>query len=115
LLDLGAPGVAYSVMCRTVLTTTAMTERPYVSKSKFLWGAQCKKLLWYAYNAKDQIPEPDAATQAIFDQGHEVGALAKSLCPGGIIVAYAVTGAPLKNFRLTKYEYEDAVRNADAT
>ena len=46
-----------------------------MSKSKFLWGSQCKNLLWYAYNAKDQIPEPDAAQQAIFDQGHEVGAL----------------------------------------
>ena len=78
-------------MARTVLNTTASAERPYVSKSKFLWGAQCRKLLWYAYNAKDQIPEPDAATQAIFDQGHEVGALAKSLYPGGIEVSAEVT------------------------
>jgi hypothetical protein len=68
-------------MRRTALTTTASAERPYISKSKFLWGSQCKKLLWYAYNAKDQIPEPEAAQQAIFDQGHEVGALAKSLYP----------------------------------
>jgi hypothetical protein len=75
-------------MARSILTTTATLERPYVSKSKFLWGGQCRKLLWYAYNAKDQIPEPDAATQAIFDQGHEVGALAKVLYPVGIIVAY---------------------------
>ncbi|MGO8926193.1 MAG: hypothetical protein ACLQU3_04785 [Limisphaerales bacterium] len=100
-------------MARTALNTTASAERPYVSKSKFLWGAQCRKLLWIAYNAKDQIPEPDAATQAIFDQGHEVGALAKALYPGGIIVAYALTGAPLKNSRLTKYESEDAAANAD--
>ena len=68
------------------MTTTTATEKPLISKSKFLWGSQCRKLLWYAYNAKDQIPEPDAATQAIFDQGHEVGALAKSLYPGGIEV-----------------------------
>jgi hypothetical protein len=26
-----------------------------------------------AFNQKDLIPAPDAATQAIFDQGHEVG------------------------------------------
>ena len=77
-------------MARSVLTTTT-TDRPYVSKSKFLWGRQCKKLLWYAYNAKDQIPEPDAAQQAIFDQGHEVGALAKSLYPGGIEVSADAT------------------------
>ena len=78
-------------MRRTALTTTASAERPYISKSKFLWGSQCKKLLWYAYNAKDQIPEPEAAQQAIFDQGHEVGALAKSLYPGGIEVSADVT------------------------
>jgi hypothetical protein len=78
-------------MGRTALNTTATTERPYVSKSKFLWGHQCRKLLWYAYNAKDQIPEPDAAQQAIFDQGHEVGALAKLLYPGGIEVGADAT------------------------
>ena len=48
----------------------------YVSKSRFLWGLQCPKLLWHAYNAKDLIPEADAQQRAVFDQGHEVGALA---------------------------------------
>lgn len=69
----------------------ATDERRYISKSKFLWGSQCKKLLWYAYNAKSEIPEPDAAQQVVFDQGHEVGALAKSLYPGGIEVSADVT------------------------
>ena len=78
-------------MARSILTNTATVGRPYLSKSKFLWGSQCRKLLWYAYNAKDQIPEPDAAQQAIFDQGHEVGALAKSLHSGGIEVSAGVT------------------------
>ena len=62
-------------MARTTLTAAARTARPVVSKSKFLNGQQCAKLLWYTFNAKDQIPAPDASTQAIFDQGHEVGAL----------------------------------------
>jgi hypothetical protein len=75
-------------MGRAVLTTT---ERPYISKSKFLQGIQCKKLLWAAYNAKDQIPEPGAEQQAIFDQGHEVGALAKQMFPNGIEVGEGVT------------------------
>jgi len=74
---------------RSVINSTA--ERLYLSKSKFLSGHQCHKLLWNVYNAKDQIPEPDAAQQAIFDQGHEVGALAKSLYPGGIEVSADVT------------------------
>jgi len=47
-------------------------------------GRQCSKLLWFRYNAKDQIPQPDEAQQAVFDQGHEVGELAKQLFPGGI-------------------------------
>jgi hypothetical protein len=60
---------------------------PFLSKSKYLNGLQCHKLLWFYYNAKDQIPGFDAQTQAIFDQGHLVGELAKKLYPGGIEVA----------------------------
>jgi hypothetical protein len=63
---------------------------PFLSKSKYLAGLQCHKLLWYYYNAKEQIPAFDAQTQAIFDQGHLVGELAKSLYPGGIEIAGAV-------------------------
>jgi len=59
-----------------------------ISKSKYLNGLQCPKLLWTQFNAKDQIPAFDAATQAIFDQGHEVGRLAQSLYPGGTEVAW---------------------------
>ncbi|HZM05823.1 MAG TPA: hypothetical protein VFC44_22715 [Candidatus Saccharimonadales bacterium] len=72
-------------MARSIPNTP--TGKLLISKSKFLWGSQCKKLLWYAYNAKDQIPEASATQQAIFDQGHEVGALAKTLYPGGIEVS----------------------------
>ena len=59
---------------------------PFLSKSKYLIGLQCPKLLWYNYNAKDQIPPIDPRTQSIFDQGHEVGNLAQSLFPEGIKV-----------------------------
>ena len=50
-------------------------------------GLQCQKLLWFRYNAKDQIPAPDEATQAVFDQGTEVGEFARSLFPDGLVVA----------------------------
>ena len=66
------------------MTTAFTSTAPYISKSKFLSGLQCRKLLWNVYNAKHLIPEPDAQTQAIFDQGHQVGKLAKQLFPGGI-------------------------------
>jgi hypothetical protein len=62
---------------------------PFISKSKYLNGLQCHKLLWFYYNAKDQIPAFDAQTQAIFDQGHLVGELAKKLYPNGIEIAGA--------------------------
>lgn len=54
-----------------------------LSKTKYLAGLQCPKLLWMHYHAKEQFPPLDASTQAIFDQGHEVTALARSLFPGG--------------------------------
>jgi len=58
----------------------------FLSKSKYIAGLQCSKLLWYNYNARDQIPPYDEATQAIFEQGHQVGELAKTLFPGGVEV-----------------------------
>ena len=51
----------------------------FISKSKYLAGRQCAKLLWHHYNAKDLIPETGASLQAIFDQGHAVGELAKQI------------------------------------
>jgi hypothetical protein len=72
-------------MDHATLTTT--TGRFTISKSKFLAGSQCKKLLWHAVNAPDQIPEPDAEQEAILEQGKLVGALARSLYPSGIEVS----------------------------
>lgn len=57
-----------------------------ISKSKYLAGLQCPKLLWYFYNAKDEMPGHSARTQALFDQGHDVGAYARRLFPDGILV-----------------------------
>jgi hypothetical protein len=59
---------------------------PVISKSRYLAGLQCPKLLWHHYNAKDLLPAPDAAKQAIFDQGHLVGARARNLFPGGVLL-----------------------------
>ncbi len=60
-----------------------------ISKSKYVTGLQCLKLLWTQYNDREAIPPPDAATQAKFDTGHEVGDLAKDLFPGGIEIAWS--------------------------
>lgn len=55
-----------------------------LSKSSYLNGLQCLKYLWTSFHEPDKIAEPDVATQYVFDQGHEVGKLAKKLFPGGI-------------------------------
>ena len=75
----------------TVGGTLGGAERPLISKSQYLRGLQCRKLLWHAYRARHLIPKPDALTQAVFDQGHEVGHLAKMLFPDGIEVGVGIT------------------------
>ena len=55
-----------------------------LSKSKYLNGLQCLKYLWLLYNDPDKIPTFDESTLRIFDQGHQVGELAKRLFPDGI-------------------------------
>jgi hypothetical protein len=57
-----------------------------ILKSRFLAGRQCTKLLWHLAKAPAELPAVDAATQTIFDQGAEVGRLARTLFPGGILI-----------------------------
>lgn len=56
----------------------------FLSKTKYLEGLQCPKLLWYEYNRKQDIPEIDARAQAIMEEGLRVGRLAQELFPGGL-------------------------------
>ena len=64
-----------------------------LSKSTYVQGLQCQKLLWFRYNAKDQLQRPGSLAQAIFDQGHAVGDWAKRRFPDGLEV-----GAGTKDF-----------------
>ena len=59
----------------------------FLSKTKYLEGLKCHKLVWYEYNRKEDLPEIDAATQFIMDQGNIVGELAQTLFPGGIVLS----------------------------
>lgn len=61
-----------------------MTTR--ISKSRFVAGSQCLKRLYWQVHAPELAAEPDAASEAIIQQGHEVGILARQLFPGGIEV-----------------------------
>jgi len=55
-----------------------------LSKSKYISGLQCPKLLWIQINEPESISELDAVTQYLFNQGHQVGEYAKQLFPDGI-------------------------------
>jgi len=56
-------------------------KRQLLTKSAFLSGLQCDKLLWMYQNQRDLIPEVDEATLAVMRQGHRVGDLVSSLPP----------------------------------
>ncbi|MFC1965588.1 DUF2779 domain-containing protein [Chloroflexota bacterium] len=62
-------------------------KQELLSKSKYLIGLQCPKLLWLQINDPKQLPQVDLSTQFIFDQGHVVGELAKKLFLGGTDVS----------------------------
>lgn len=58
----------------------------HLSKSKYVSGLQCQKRLWLEINDPDKAPSISASQQRIFDQGQEVGALAREQFPGGLLI-----------------------------
>lgn len=75
-----------------------MSPRP-LSKSRYLNGLQCLKYLWTSFHEPRKITEPDAATQHVFEQGHEVGELAKKLFSDGVNIP---SGDFMGNIRQTR-------------
>jgi len=62
------------------------TSQVLLSKSRYTAGLQCPRRLWLGRHRPDVAAEPDAARQAIFEMGHEVGVAAHALFPGGVLV-----------------------------
>jgi hypothetical protein len=60
-----------------------------LSKSRYCHGLQCIRRLWWEVH-EPEAPElvPDPRRQAIFDRGHEVGALARERFPGGVLLDF---------------------------
>ena len=65
-----------------------------LSKSRFMAGHQCHLRLWYDVHERHLRTPVDAAQQAIFDTGHEVGDLARERYPGGHLVAHDYRNIP---------------------
>lgn len=57
---------------------------PGLSKTKLMSFLQCPKKLWLETHRRELVPPTDPETQARFDAGHEIGAIAQRLYdPGG--------------------------------
>jgi CRISPR/Cas system-associated exonuclease Cas4 (RecB family) len=62
-----------------------MLKHPaFLSKSKYIDGLLCPKLLWYEYNRKNKISPPSAELQEAMKQGTIVGKSAQKLFSDGI-------------------------------
>lgn len=57
-----------------------------LSKSRYLDGLWCPRLLWYKMNEPSKIPQPDENSLARMDEGTLVGELARTRYPGGALV-----------------------------
>jgi len=59
-----------------------------LSKSKYLSGLQCEKKLWLEINDPNKATTITKAQQRIFDQGTEVGIMAREEFPGGTLIKF---------------------------
>ncbi|MBI4178178.1 DUF2779 domain-containing protein [bacterium] len=68
------------------MSSQTSVRAPYLTKSKYMNGRQCLKLLWYAANDTSVFPPLGASTRALFDQGNEINIHARQVFPGGILI-----------------------------
>jgi hypothetical protein len=62
-----------------------MSQR--LSKSRYTAGAQCHKLLWWKVHEPRAVElQPDIVLQDRFDQGAQVGVLARDRFPAGVLI-----------------------------
>jgi hypothetical protein len=60
----------------------------YLSKSLFVRGVRCHKSLYLSKYKPELKDEVSADTEKSFEVGYEIGDLAQTLFPGGVIVPY---------------------------
>src|SRR5947199_9958174 len=59
----------------------------HLSKSRYTAGVQCHKLLWWKVHEPNAVElQPDKVLEDRFDQGRQVGALARDRFPDGALV-----------------------------
>src|SRR5215472_14945561 len=77
---------------RKIGNRSSPSLRPHVStmhlsKSRFVAGLQCHRLLWWKVHEPGAVElQPDKVLQDRFDQGAQVGALARERFAGGTLI-----------------------------
>ena len=56
----------------------------WLTKSNYLFGLQCPRLLWVAKNQKERISEPDFVAKHNFEVGDLIGVLATKVFGDGV-------------------------------
>ncbi len=64
-----------------------MSPHPRLSKSRFMSGRQCTLRLWNDWFRRELATPVDPSSQARFDEGNEVGELARKRFPGVLVAA----------------------------
>ena len=64
-----------------------MSQQPRLSKSRFMSGRQCTLRLWNDWFLPELATPADSSSQARFDEGNEVGELARKRFPGVLVSA----------------------------
>lgn len=59
-----------------------------LSKSQYIRGLQCHKSLWLYKNRPELRDTAGSAQESLFNAGHSVGELAKSLFPNGVEIEF---------------------------
>jgi hypothetical protein len=57
-----------------------------ISKSKFVAGVQCLKRVYLQVHEPELAGELDETSKAVMEQGHQVGVVAQTAFPGGVLV-----------------------------
>ncbi|MBI2535861.1 MAG: DUF2779 domain-containing protein [Gemmatimonadetes bacterium] len=74
---------------------------PRLSKSRFVAGCQCHKLLWWTVHEPDADElKPDKVLQDRFDQGRQVTTLARTRFPGATLIPFGPEGGRIEATRL---------------
>ena len=78
-----APGISDALTCIPVMTSNT---NPPLSKTRFIAGLQCLKLLYLNSYFRELADPVDASQQALFDSGTNVGTLARQRFPNGLLI-----------------------------